>query len=99
MAAIRNNPNKLSIKYINSIIDFDCRDNILIHENIEELHEELNRYINRFINNKCNEAQLNYYCYHTIKEFVEREKIKYNHDIFSEYISVDPYDLDYDDSE
>ena len=91
--------NKLSIKYIDSIIDFDCRDNILIHENIEELHEELNRYFNRFVNNKCNEAQLNYDCCHTIKEFVEKNNIKYNYDIFSEYISVDPYDLDNDDLE
>ena len=64
---------KLSIKFINSIIDFCCRDNILFHENIEELHEELNGYINRFINNKCNEAQLNYDCYHTIKEFVGKK--------------------------
>ena len=51
------------------------------------------------INCKCNEAQLNYDCYHTIKEFVEKNNIKYNDDIFSEYKSVDPYDSDNDDSE
>ena len=28
-----------SIKFVNSIIDFDCRDNILSHENNEELYD------------------------------------------------------------
>ena len=87
-----------SIKFVNSIIDFDCRDNILSHENNEELYEELNTYINRFINKKCNEDQLNYDCYATIKEFLENNDIEYNHDIFSEYLSVDPYEND-DESE
>ena len=91
---LENNTYKLSIKFINSIVDLDCRDNILIHENIEELHEELNRYINRFMNKKCNEAQLNYDCYATIKEFVENNNIQNNYDFFSEYLSNDPYDVD-----
>ena len=87
-----------SIKFVNSITDFDCRDNILSHENNEELYEELNTYINRFINNKCNEDQLNYDCYATIKEFVENNDIEYNYDFFSEYLSNDPYEND-DESE
>lgn len=87
-----------SIKFVNSIIDFDCRDNILSHENNEELYEELDNYINRFINKKCNEDQLNYDCYATIKEFVEKNDIQYNYDFFSEYLSVDPYEDD-DESE
>lgn len=87
-----------SIKFVNSITDFDCRDNINSHENNEELYEELDNYINRFINNKCNEAQLNYDCYATIKEFVQKYDIQYNYDFFSEYLSVDPYEDD-DESE
>ena len=87
-----------SIKFVNSITDFDCRDNILSHENNEELYEELNRYMNNFINSICNEAQLNYDCYATIKEFVENNDIEYNYDFFSEYLSNDPYEND-DESE
>ena len=65
-------------------------------ENHEELYEELNRYMNNFINSKCNEAQLNYDCYASIKEFLENNDIEYNYDFFSEYLSVDPYDVDSD---
>ena len=60
----------------------------------EELYEELDNYINRFINKKCNEDQLNYDCYATIKEFVENNNIQNNYDFFSEYLSNDPYDVD-----
>lgn len=95
---LNNNKYGKSIKFVNSIIDFECRDNILSHENNEELYEELNTYINRFINKKCNEDQLNYDCYATIKEFLENNDIEYNHDIFSEYLNIDPYEND-DESE
>lgn len=95
---INKNKYAKSIKFVNSITDFDCRDNILIHENNEELYEELDNYINRFVNKKCNEDQLNYDCYTTIKEFVENNDIQYNYDFFSEYLSVDPYEND-DESE
>ena len=95
---LNNNKYGKSIKFVNSITDFDCRDNILSHENNEELYEELNTYINRFINKKCNEDQLNYDCYATIKEFLENNDIPYNYDFFSEYLSVDPYEND-DESE
>ena len=95
---INKNKYAKSIKFVNSITDFDCRDNILIHENNEELYEELDNYINRFVNKKCNEDQLNYDCYTTIKEFVGNNDIQYNYDFFSEYLSVDPYEND-DESE
>ena len=41
--SLNDNQFKLSIKLVNSILDFDCRDNILNHENNEELFEVLNR--------------------------------------------------------
>ena len=91
---LENNKYKLAIKFVNSITDFDCRDNILGNENNEELYEELETYINRFINKKCNENQLNYDCYATIKEFIVNNDIKYEYDFFSEYLQNDPYDED-----
>ena len=51
------------------------------------------------MNKKCNEALLNYNCYAIIKEFVETNNIKCNYDIFSEYLNINPYDSDNDDSE
>jgi len=91
---LENNKYKLAIQFVNSITDFDCRDNILGHENNKELYEELETYINRFINKKCNENQLNYDCYATIKEFIVNNDIKYEYDFFSEYLQNDPYDED-----
>ena len=51
---LNNNKYAESIKFVNSITDFECRDNIFSHEKNEELYEELDYYIKRFINNKCN---------------------------------------------
>ena len=87
---LENNKYKLAILFVNSIMDFGRRDKILSHENNEELYEELETYINRFINKKCNENQLNYFCYATIKEFIVNNDIKYEYDFFSEYLSNDP---------
>ncbi len=38
---LENNKYKLAILFVNSIADSDCRDNIISHENNEELYEEL----------------------------------------------------------
>jgi len=80
----KDNKYEMAQKFVKNIIDIDGK-TIMLHPNINELYDEINRYIKMYVDNKSTERQLNRNINISIKEFMDDNDIKYEHDLFLEF--------------